>query len=223
MALISRARACVILMERVNLYGAHFPRVRARGAPSHRRRQWVPPINRSQRDHPKTERARFRLGANDGARAFGANADDAAAAGRAVQLRGYAKHAASKDQEFRGAQRVNLYGAHFPRVRARGAPSHRRRQWVPPINRSQRDHPKTERARFRLGANDGARAFGANADDAAAAGRAVQLRGYAKHAASKDQEFRGALISRARARGARRHAELGQQTDPRNNRKQGDC
>ena len=35
--------------------------------PAGRRRhfQWVPPINRSQRDHPKTERARFRLGAND--------------------------------------------------------------------------------------------------------------------------------------------------------------
>jgi hypothetical protein len=43
---------------------------------------------------------------------------------------------ALKDQQKRG--RVNLYGAHFPRVRARGAPSHRRRQWVPPINRSQR-------------------------------------------------------------------------------------
>ena len=49
------------------------------------------PINRSQRDHPKTERARFRLGANDGARAFAANATDdddvaAAAAGRAARF-----------------------------------------------------------------------------------------------------------------------------------------
>ena len=39
------------------------------GAGRRRWRQWVPPINRSQRDHPKTERAQFRLGANNGFRA----------------------------------------------------------------------------------------------------------------------------------------------------------
>jgi hypothetical protein len=62
----------------------------AAAADRRRWRQWVPPINRSQRDHPKTERARFRLGANDGARAFAANATDddvaAAAAGRAARF-----------------------------------------------------------------------------------------------------------------------------------------
>jgi hypothetical protein len=43
----------------------------------------------------------------------------AAAAGRAVQLPGHGKHAASKDQQFRVG--VCLNGAYFPRAREAGA------------------------------------------------------------------------------------------------------
>ena len=58
----------------------------------------------------------------------------------AGELRGHRQQAALKDQRFRERE---------PRWRRRW------RQWVPPINRHE----------FRLGANDGARAFGADADD----------------------------------------------------------
>ncbi len=94
--------------------------------PAGRRRhfQWVPPINRSQRDHPKTERARFRLGANAGARAFAANADDdvAAAAGARTDLRGHRQRAASQDQRHRVT--LTLFRAHlYPLTRGRSRPA----------------------------------------------------------------------------------------------------
>ena len=54
---------------------------------------------------------------------MGANATAAATAlvppGERREVRGNAKQAALKDQEFRGG--VNLYGAHFPRAREAGA------------------------------------------------------------------------------------------------------
>ena len=114
---------------------------------------------------------------------------DHAVAGERREPRGHRQRAASKDQRYRGRvpPLYPLTRAHEGRAdpatlvsRATrdqtdppAPPAGRRRQfqWVP---------PQTARARFRLGANDGARAFAANADDdlAAAAGRAVQLPGH---------------------------------------------
>jgi hypothetical protein len=106
---------------RVNLYGAHFPRVRARGTPTDR---------------------------------FAANADDdvvAAAAGRAVQLRGDRKQAALKDQRYRPP--VDLCRSESSRVREGRAeesdplapPGRRCGCWPPSMATMGATHPKTER------------------------------------------------------------------------------
>ena len=113
---------------------------------------------------PQNGRARFQLGANDGARAIGATADAAAAAGRPARFsyRVIAQHAALKLRQFRGRvpPLYPLTRAHEGRAdpaklvsRATrnqtdppAPPAGRRRhlQWALPIDRSQRDHPKTE-------------------------------------------------------------------------------
>jgi hypothetical protein len=92
-------------------FGANADDAATAAADCRRWRQWVPPINRSQRDHPKTERARFRLAANDGARSFGANADDDDVA--AAAQRG----SATGSSKTRGIERTALTARRIPYLR----------------------------------------------------------------------------------------------------------